>query len=65
MKNFIFKSNDSDLTKISFSMKLVLDEQRAQRIDLAMLLKLLRSHINDSKLQSEVDDFHASDRLEE
>jgi len=38
MKNFIFKSRDQDLHKF---LQLVLTEQRAQRVDLARLTKLL------------------------
>ncbi len=39
MKNFIFKSRDQDLHKF---LQLVLTEQRAQRVDLARLTKLLK-----------------------
>ncbi len=44
MKNFIFKSSskDTDLPKIISSLKLLLDEQRHQRVDLAKIEARLR-----------------------
>ncbi len=63
MKNFIFKSSERtpDLQKIVSSLTMLLAEQRAQRVDLEgitrMVIKINR-FIVDDKLQAQVDDFY-------
>ncbi len=41
---------------------LMLNEQRAQRIDLANILRILNRQINDTKLQSTVDQYFEDDQ---
>ncbi len=57
MKNFIFKST-ADFHKIIFNkLDMLLAEQRNQRHDLFVCLKLIRELINSTKLQSQVDEY--------
>ncbi len=61
MKNFIFKS-EADFHKIVFNkLEVILAEQRHQRSDLAWLMRHLDRLINDTKLQTQVDDFYNED----
>ncbi len=47
MKNFIFKSNEnSDLLKIFTQLNMLLQEQRAQRVDLAWLKNQIKTLLN-------------------
>ncbi len=63
MKNFIFKS-EADFHKIvSIRLESLINEQKAQRIDLAVINRLLTRFINDSKLQSQVDDFYPNEDI--
>ncbi len=64
MTNFIFKS-PSDLQKISQQLKVILDEQRHQRSDLAMCLYKLDRLINNKNLQKQVDEFYSTPPQEE
>ncbi len=48
MKNFLSKSPLEDLQKIQFDIQLVLTEQRAQRVDLARVIQLVRVMIQKS-----------------
>ncbi len=63
MKNFIFKS-ESDFHKIIFNkLETIQSEQRHQRVDLALVTRALNRLINDSKLQTQVEDYYGnSDR---
>ncbi len=57
MKNFIFKS-EADFHKIIFNkLEMVLTEQRHQRSDLAILLRLINQLINAANLQKQVDEY--------
>ncbi len=57
MKNFIFKST-ADFHKILFNqLKMILDEQRHQRSDLALIIRLLKKEKVDSEIQKQVDDY--------
>ncbi len=61
--NTFFKSSEPDLQKINSissdrMLSLIMDEVRAQRIDLATIKRQLNRLINDSKLQSQVDDYY-------
>ncbi len=59
-----FKSSeppDLYFTSISKMCNLMLNEQRAQRIDLANILRILNRQINDEKLQSTVDQYFEDD----
>ncbi len=49
MKNFLSKSPLEDLQKIQFDIQLVLTEQRAQRVDLARVIQLVRVMIQKSE----------------
>ncbi len=58
MNKFLFKSSEPDLQKLYINkFDLILKEQRAQRIDLAVLTRMLNGLINDSKLQKQVDEY--------
>ncbi len=60
-----FKSSappDLYFTSISKMYNLMLNEQRAQRIDLANILRILNRQINDTKLQSTVDQYFEDDQ---
>jgi len=63
MKNFIFKSAtaDSDLQKIVSSLKLLLDEQRMQRVDLAYVKRCLNTLLVDKAVQKQVTDYYERD----
>ncbi len=55
-----FKSSeppDLYFTSISKMLTLILNEQRAQRIDLANILRIINKIINDNKLQTQVDEY--------
>ncbi len=56
MKNFIFKSSalTPDLQKI---LQLLLSEQRAQRVDLANLLRMVKGMTINKDLQTQVDKY--------
>ncbi len=57
MKNFIFKSK-ADFHKIVFNkLEMLLTEQRLQRMDLAVITRLLNKVINSSNLQKQVDEY--------
>ncbi len=59
-----FKSSeppDLYFTSISKMCNLMLNEQRAQRIDLANILRILNKLINEEKLQKQVDDYFDED----
>ncbi len=57
MKNFIFKS-EADFHKIVFNkLDMLLAEQRNQRHDLFVCLKLIKELTNSLKLQKQVDDY--------
>ncbi len=57
MKNFIFKS-EADFHKIVFNkLEMLLTEQRLQRMDLAVITRLLNKVINSSNLQKQVDEY--------
>ncbi len=47
MTNFLSKSPDRDLQKIHFDIQLILTEQRAQRVDLARVIQLIRKCIQE------------------
>ncbi len=56
-----FKSSeppDLYFTSILKNLDLMLNEQRAQRIDLANILRMLNRMHNENKLQTQVDDFY-------
>ncbi len=65
MKNFIFKSKDSDLQKIvqlTFrQLDSIINEQIKQRIDLAEILRLLHREFHDKHLQKQVDEYFEQD----
>ncbi len=72
MKNFLSKSPLEDLQKIQNNIQLMLTEQRAQRVDLARVIQLVRSMINqvndnknlesyDKDYSEEEQDFGSSD----
>ncbi len=59
-----FKSSeppDLYFTSISKMCSLMLNEQRAQRIDLANILRMLNKLINEEKLQKQVDEYFEED----
>ncbi len=60
MKNFIFKSSElaTDLQKI---LQLLLAEQRAQRVDLANLLRMVKGMTINKDLQKQVDQYFEDD----
>ncbi len=61
MKNFIFKS-PQDFHKIVFNkLDMLLAEQRHQRSDLAILLRLIQELINNTNLQKQVDEYFEDD----
>ncbi len=57
MKNFIFKS-EADFHKIVFkSLDMLLAEQRNQRHDLFVCIKLIKELVNSNNLQTQVDEY--------
>ncbi len=65
MNKFLFKSNDSDLQKIIFNkLDMVLAEQRHQRSDLSMLIRLSEKISNNQNLQKQVDEYFDEDDKE-
>ncbi len=61
MKNFIFKSN-ADFHKIVFNqLNQLLAEQRNQRHDLFVCIKLIKELTNSSNLQKQVDEYFDKD----
>jgi len=63
MKNFIFKS-EADFHKIvSIRLESLINEQKAQRIDLAVINRMLNRLINDVKLQKQVDDYYPTEDI--
>ncbi len=61
MKNFIFKSA-SDFHKIIFNkLEILLAEQRHQRADLSILLRLVHKLGLDQNLQKQVDQYFEDD----
>ncbi len=61
MKNFIFKSN-ADFHKIVFNqLNQLLAEQRNQRHDLFVCIKLIKELVNSSNLQTQVDEYFDKD----
>ncbi len=65
MNKLFSKSSDPDLPNILINIDMLLAEQRHQRNDLKIITKLLNQFINDSKLQSQVDDFYEVEKLSE
>jgi len=63
MNKFLFKSSEPDLQKLYFKIDLIQKEQRAQRIDLAVILRQLTGLINDNKLQRQVDEFYPNEDI--
>ncbi len=62
MKNFIFKST-ADFHKIVFNqLNQLLAEQRNQRHDLFVCIKLIRELINSTNLQKQVDEYFEDDK---
>ncbi len=63
MKNFIFKSSDpSDFHKILFNkLDMILAEQRHQRSDLSIIIRMTEKLINTINLQKQVDEFFEED----
>ncbi len=65
MKNFIFKSSDVGLIKnvsnkldlTVFKLDIIQKEQRHQRQDLADILRVLNSQVNNSNLQKQVNEY--------
>ncbi len=53
--NFPSKSRE-DFHKIHFNIELILTEQRAQRVDLARVIQLVRQAMNDKSALREYDD---------
>ncbi len=65
MKNFIFKS-EADFHKIVFNkLETLLSEQRHQRMDLALITRLINKLINDSNLQKQVDEYFEPEEPED
>ncbi len=61
MINFIFKS-EADFHKIVINqLNALLSEQRNQRHDLFVCIKLIKELVNTSKLQKQVDDYFDKD----
>ncbi len=61
MKNFIFKS-EADFHKIVFNkLDMLLAEQRHQRSDLALLIRLVNKMITNGNLQKQVDEYFDND----
>ncbi len=61
MTNFIFKSHE-DFHKILINqLKVIVSEQRHQRMDLADINRLLHFLVSDKKLQKQVDDYFEDD----
>jgi len=57
MRNFLSKSHfDFDLLKISNNIQLMLTEQRAQRVDLARTISLIRKLLDDRQGLEESDE---------
>ncbi len=59
-----FKSSappDLYFSSISKMLTLMLNEQRAQRIDLANILRILNRQINQTNLQKQVDEYFEDD----
>ncbi len=56
MTNFIFKSQGT-YKKLCQQLVIILNEQRAQRMDLVLIKNMLTRLINDKKLQKQVDDY--------
>ncbi len=62
MKNFIFKST-ADFHKIVFNqLNQLLAEQRNQRHDLFVCIKLIKQLVNSSELQKQVDEYFEEDQ---
>ncbi len=65
MKNFIFKS-DADFHKILFNkIDMVLAEQRHQRMDLAVINRMLIRVINDYKIGSQANQYYEDSQQRE
>ncbi len=58
MTNFIFKSGNADLQKISQLIQLLLSEQKHQRIDLASIKSQLHKVINTLELENQVKSYY-------
>ncbi len=62
MKNFIFKSNDSDLQKIIYNkLEIIQKELRFQRQDHVNMARMLQTLTLDKGLQKQVDDYFEDD----
>ncbi len=62
MKNFIFKPAKAGLQKMFVNkLEAIQTEQRHQRSDLAILLRLTNGLINDLHLQKQVDEYFDED----
>ncbi len=58
--NFLSKSPEVDFQKIHFDIQLLLTEQRAQRVDLARVINLVRQAIGDQEALEESDQHERS-----
>ncbi len=63
MNKFLFKSPlDSDLSKnVINKLDMLLDEQRHQRADLAIILRICNQLVNNKDLQKQVDQYFEED----
>ncbi len=62
MKNFIFKSS-ADLQKIICNkLDMILAENRHQRSDLALIIRLLKQILTNTSLQKQVDEYFEEDK---
>ncbi len=62
MTNFIFKSSGrtTDLQKIVSKLLIIQAELRHQRSDVAVMMNMLDTLVNNHTLQKQVDDFYSS-----
>ncbi len=60
MSIFISKSHET-FKKINNQLEMLLAEQRHQRSDLAMVLRMLNRLLNDTNLQKQVDEYFEDD----
>ncbi len=62
MKNFIFKSDKSDLQKMFINkLETILAEQRHARVDLAYIIRVLNRSTTNKNLQQQVDEYFDDD----
>ncbi len=60
MKNLFSSPADAGLIKIYSNLDMLLNEQRKQRADLAQILRMLNTLINNDNSQKQVDEFYES-----